>query len=284
MESVDIIFYYPQMNGITTSLFDMYFNLSKYGFDVKCYIFVDCADMKSNMKYIQTINKSIPMSKLKYEFCNIGNVKLWIKTHESKNIIVSFAMMKYLDTFDFRYDNLIMLDSGLMFYDHIINDNQKNNYVQTIPNIKILGNPCNKKFFTDNYYVYYHKFSFERLDYLNSLEKENGVFDELERNVEDTDEVKFNSMKKNILKYQRWRNVIDSVYSENIGKLIFEFRYMDKKVYYSSANKSQDDGLTEYLRLFYFDDNITQEIEFTKQDVVNKLGFYKEDLVLEFLK
>jgi hypothetical protein len=59
---------------------------------------------------------------------------------------------------------------------------------------------------------------------------------------------------------------------------------MDKKVYYSSANKSQDDGLTEYLRLFGFDDNITQEIEFTKQDVIDKLGFYKEDLILELLE
>ena len=156
--------------------------------------------------------------------------------------------------------------------------------MQNIPNIKILGNPCNEKFYTNNYYVYYHKFSLERLNYLDSLDKKNGVFDELERNAEDTDEIKFNSMLKNTLKYQRWRNVVDSIYSENIGKLIFEFVYMNKKVYYSSENKSQDDGLTEYLRLFDFDDNVTQEIKFTKQDVINKLCFHKDDLVLKLLR
>jgi hypothetical protein len=282
--NVDIVFYYPQMNGITTSLFDMYFNLKKYGCNIKCYIFVDCADMKNNMKYINTINKSIPIAGMNYEFCNIGKLNEWINNHKSENLIVSFAIMKYLSTFDFRYDNLIMLDSGLMFYDYIMNNNKKNKYVQNIPNIKILGNPCNEKFYTNNYYVYYHKFSLERLNYLDSLDKKNGVFDELERNAEDTDEIKFNSMLKNTLKYQRWRNVVDSIYSENIGKLIFEFVYMNKKVYYSSENKSQDDGLTEYLRLFDFDDNVTQEIKFTKQDVINKLCFHKDDLVLKLLR
>ena len=31
MDNVGIILFYPQMNGITTSLFDLYFNLKKYG-------------------------------------------------------------------------------------------------------------------------------------------------------------------------------------------------------------------------------------------------------------
>lgn len=283
MQDIDIVFYYPQMNGITTSLFDTYFNLSKYVSNIHCYIFIDCNNMKENMKYIKTINKSIPINKVNYEFCNTQNIYEWQKQHHSKNLIVSFAMMKYMETFDFQYDNLIMLDSGLMFYDKVMNNNKKNSYIQKLPNISILGNPCNKKFFTENYHIYYHKFSETRLNYLMTLGTTNDVFNELDRNIEETDEIKFKNMKCNELKYQRWRNVIGNIYSENIGKMIFEFLYMGKKVFYSAENKSQDDGLTTYLKLFGIDDNINQELHLSKTDIKNKLGFSDKDLIWSLL-
>ena len=47
--------------------------------------------------------------------------------------------------------------------------------------------------------------------------------------------------------------------------MIFEFSALDKKVYYSNDNKTHNDGLTYYLKLFDIDDNISQEIHINEK-------------------
>lgn len=58
------------------------------------------------------------------------------------------------------------------------------------------------------------------------------------------------------------------------GKLIFEFKYFDKSVKYLSVNKSIDDGLTDYLKLFGIDDNFDQDVTISKDDIIDKLVSY----------
>ena len=58
---------------------------------------------------------------------------------------------------------------------------------------------------------------------------------------------------------------------------------MNKKVFYSVKNKTIDDGLTNYLRLFNINDNFDQEITITPEEVIDKLGFKNNDLILELI-
>ena len=50
--------------------------------------------------------------------------------------------------------------------------------------------------------------------------------------------------------------------------------------YYSRENKTQDDGLTEYLKLFGIDDNIDQEIKISEEELFDKLGMKDDDILL----
>ena len=62
--------------------------------------------------------------------------------------------------------------------------------------------------------------------------------------------------------------------------MIFEFSALGKRVYYSRENKTQDDGLTEYLKLFGIDDNIDQEIKISEEELFDKLGMKDDDILL----
>jgi hypothetical protein len=86
--------------------------------------------------------------------------------------------------------------------------------------------------------------------------------------------------------YQRWNEVAPGVFSENIGKAIFEFRWMNRPVHYSAKNRTQPDGLTEYLALFGVDDTVDQDLTFTHDDVEHMLvGLRGDDpLVLAVTK
>lgn len=285
MDNVGIILFYPQMNGITTSLFDLYFNLKKYGVvNLKCYIFIDCLKLQEQMLYIKTIYKSLPLNKVNCEFIDINNIDKFYKNNKFNVLIVSFSITKYLSCLKFCYNKLIVLDSGLMFYDYITNNNIKNNYIEQMENVFVLGNRINMNFYRNNYYLYYHKFSNERLEFIkNKFPVINQVFNESVRNTEDTDEIKFKYMMYNKLEYQRWREITKGIYSENIGKMIFEFLWLGKKVHYSPKNKSQDDGLTDYLSLFNIDDNVEQNLNITKNEIENKLFMKKNDLILKLI-
>lgn len=76
---------------------------------------------------------------------------------------------------------------------------------------------------------------------------------------------------------------IGNEYFENIGKLIFEFIYYNKKVKYFNTNYSKPDGLTYYLKLFNIDDTYSQYLNITKQDVINKLFMKNDDLLLHLV-
>ena len=60
----------------------------------------------------------------------------------------------------------------------------------------------------------------------------------------------------------------------------FEFKwflYYNKYVYYNAVPKQDNDGLTDYLNYFNIDDNISQELKITKEEVYNKLIKFDSD-------
>lgn len=147
----------------------------------------------------------------------------------------------------------------------------------------IYGNEANEKLIRKveqyaEYKRYYHTFSKERFQKLKELNTTSEVVQVKDR--EKTGNIKFQHLLAKELKYHRWRKVIEGVYAENIGKMIFEFSALGKRVYYSRENKTQDDGLTEYLKLFGLDDNIDQEIKISEEELFDKLGMKDDDILL----
>lgn len=55
-DMIDIVIYYPYLDGTTTSLVDLWFNLNHY-INVKCNIVVDTKNIKQNVKYFMQLKK-----------------------------------------------------------------------------------------------------------------------------------------------------------------------------------------------------------------------------------
>lgn len=274
---VQILIYYPYFDGTSTSLIDMYYNLKRFGVDVECYVAIDVNDAKQNVEYIKTLRKSVPND---FKYSTISLKQIYDKQFD--NLIVSFGIFRFVDKLPDNYTKLFVLDAGSIAYDYIMNGSKHINYVKTLPRMTIYGNKANRLFFGDieNYKIWYHKFSQERFNHLKQLNVINQTLTEDKREI--TGNLKFDYLLSNELKYNRWRE-IKGDYRENIGKMIFEFSALGKKVVYSPKNKTSNDGLTEYLALFDIDDTKEQEIKITEKQLFDKLGMKQDDLLLNDL-
>ena len=181
-----------------------------------------------------------------------------------------------IDSKNINIDNRYNIQNNL-FQQNLFQQNLFKNTNNQIANIQ--NNLFIQKELDKRYKIYYHKFSHERFNHLKRLNCINGIVTEDKR--ERTGNIDFEYLKATELHYQRWRKVIDNVYAENIGKMIFEFSALDKKVYYSNENKTHNDGLTYYLKLFDIDDNISQEIHINEKRLFDILGMKDNDVLLK---
>ena len=263
---INIVCGYLKLNGAVTTLLDIYFNLKKYFSDIEFNLICNLRNTKNFITY-----------KDEYPVVDFKSVK----THNFDTLILSTDFIgQFYNIFRlFHYKKLILLDSYKIYIDYYRNDNFTANKINDISEqYYILGNNFNSKFFKSNYYTYYHKFSKERLDYLeNKYKNEQHI---LKRKEDDKD---FFLHKFSSYRYERFHTCDNITFLENIGKLIFEYRYLNKPVYYSSNKKTIDDGLTEYLSLFGIDDNNSQDILITKNDIRNKLFMKDNDLMFEII-
>jgi hypothetical protein len=244
---------------------------------VECYIAVDTDNVKQNIEYIKTLKKSVPS-----DFVSRTIPLNQIYDKQFDNLIVSFGIFRFVEWLPDKYNHLFILDAGRIAYDYIIDGSNHINYVKTLPRMTIYGNKANKLFFGDieNYKIWYHKFSQERFNHLKQLNVINQTLTEDKREI--TGNLKFDYLLSNELNYNRWRE-IKGDYRENIGKMIFEFSALGKKVVYSPKNKTSNDGLTEYLALFDIDDTKEQEIKITEEQLFDKLGMKQDDVLLNDL-
>ena len=146
MNDVDIFIYYPYLDGTTTSLIDMYFNLKKF-MNVKCTILINTNNkcIKDNITYVQTLNKSIPTNLMTINYISLNELSLFQKNNKFKNLIISFGIFRFLNLLEFNYDNLIILDAGRIVYDYYNNNCINIDFVKSLKNTIILGNKFNNK-------------------------------------------------------------------------------------------------------------------------------------------
>lgn len=270
---VQVLIYYPYLDGTSTSLIDTYYNLKSFGVDIECYVAVDTSDMKRNLEYIQTLKKSTPKD---FYYKTILLKEIYNKNFN--NLIMSFGIFRFVDKLPTNYNHLFLLDAGRIPYDYFLNNKAFINHVKKLKNVCVYGNRCNQIFFNfSKYKIWYHKFSKERFNFLKKLVVIQQTLTEDKR--ENTGNIKFDYMLSNELKYNRWRE-INGEYRENIGKMIFEFSALGKKVVYSPKNKNCDDGLTEYLALFGINDKIEQKIVINEEQLFDVLGMHENDILL----
>lgn len=282
------------LSGNFTTIVDNYLNLKKY-IDIQPVVVGD-REKAFNILYR-----------------NVGDVSMlhneYDRDVEDDTIITTF---KFIADFvvlpdvmrpcNFRCKNLIVLDTWNWILAEQLNvlswcyDLMKRKSERLI----LLGNPALFRFFAGyEYYEYYEKLSKERLEFLRP-KKDNGQW--LVRGngipvhgikIQQADY--FKSTNKQIFEcrgyqYHRFNHMwsVEStmsppIYFENIGKLLFEFRYFDKPVKYYNINRVED-GLTHYLRLFDVDDSITQYLQFAPEDVADKLFMKEDDFLVQLLR
>jgi len=285
------------INGTNTSMIDLYFFL-RDKFDVKLAYKLSTPNDFRNL--LDDFHKN---------FCesHLGIINEFVKSRidNTNTIITNFYTLTQTDI-KLYCDKLIILDSaGVMNYKEFPMENIYAN------KIIFFGNPSNDLFEDIDFVEYYHKFSSDRLEYI--MDKFTPISKSLttKLNFDEEDychvvqfKKYFNKYNKSInnydfshLKnsyttyphgcssflYQRWYEIQPNVFIENIGKLIFEFLYFNKFVYYSCKNKSIDDGLHHYLSLFNIDDSIDQSLNISPYDIEQKLVYNNDDFILELL-
>ena len=277
---VQVLIYYPYLDGTSTSLIDTYYNLKNFGVDIECYVAVDTSDMKRNLEYIQTLKKSTPKD---FNYKTIPLKEIYNK--EFDNLIMSFGIFRFVDKLPTNYNHLFLLDAGRVAYDYFVGKSQCANYVKTLQNVIIYGGKANGKFLNiDNYKIWYHKFSKERFEVLKHLPKNEKITTTQDR--EKTGNIKYDYLltsEYHYNRYKRWGEFVGG-YWENIGKMVFEFPALGKKVFYSPKNKNCDDGLTEYLALFGINDEVEQEISISEEQLFDVLGMHENDILLNDIR
>lgn len=125
----------------------------------------------------------------------------------------------------------------------------------------LLCNPSNFNMVESfNYYEYYHKFSRERLDTL----------------ITPYEQLLYMRRNKDSI------HIIDSIYFENIGKIIFEMLYTKNMVTYYSDEI--EDGLHYYLKLFGVDGHKDHELlEMSPMEIQDCLFMKDDDTILKFI-
>ncbi len=271
----------PSSGGTTFDYIDLFCNISPIT-DVDFKLFVDsyyAYDFVSSLKrsyspvFVNIILKHLHIIKDPLE---IQSILLEVNNFDTAFIHFSI-LQRYLNKQIIeKYNKIYILASWRMIRKFLYEDDVSPSYSHN--NIKILASPFFKQFLIQNnipltkYQTYYSKLSLERL---NNIKVEyDGLFSDYENYTKYRHINKnFNIHKFDKLLYSRRS---DSLYIELKAKTIFEFLYFNKPVYYSAKNKVMDDGLTDYLKLFGIDDNISQELNISSSEVYDKLVKFNE--------
>jgi len=261
------------VSGTFTSIIDLYLFL-KDKFETKFVVHTD--DFYHTYRVMKN---NFPKIKL-------DNVKMGKEVVESDVVITSTdTLTKSSDKIE--CNRAIFLDAtGLAISKYT---GTEKDYFKNVPdNSILLGNKSNEwagKYFLD-FTEYYHRFSKQRLDFIESKMGEDDdvlTVEDIRRTKRTKDGFDKLPHRFRELVYNRWFAIAPDVYVENIGKLIFEFRYIGKMVRYSAKNKTFDDGLTFYLQKFGIDDNFDQDIYIPREIIEEKMVYNDNDRILEIL-
>jgi len=138
-------------------------------------------------------------------------------------------------------------------------------------NVSIIGNEYNKQFVQNSdYFIWYMKFSQERIDRIHKLATNvNDVLIAEDYYINKMNGINIKPFSYNTYKYYRYDKKTDknnftdfgARYYENIGKLVFEFVLLDKISIYLPKNKNVADGMTEFMNSISLNDDVEYKFE-----------------------
>ena len=271
---VVVLLDYPNMDGIVTTMVDVYINLKALGVNA-LFVTITPEDIHKAAKLAVRMLRSVPLPSAELNFTKREDAQ---DVH-TRRLLVSFGALMLSQNFTMIADErLVVLDAGTVLNDRLNYGKRGVHFVAELAekmDVRILGNKCHMVDFQGlNYQLYRQMFSRARLEHIaKTFNDGDEVFDENKRGLELPAEGRIRGIMREQdlgakkLMYQRWNEIVPGVYSENIGKVIFEFRWMDRPVHYSATNRTQPDGLTEYLALFGVDDTVDQDLTFTHDEV-----------------
>lgn len=240
---IDIIQYqtYGYLEGSSTTIYDVYFNLQKYKKDIKLNIISDnVGSMYRILKENNLLELISCITKQKNYYTDVTICLYSLCFQKPINITTKkLIILGTLESFIYPFNESLIPETWK--YDEVI----------FLNNLPCFSGP-----------VYYHKFSTHRLDNLTA------------RSIKDS---------YNYCRLNKSHIFHNGIYFENIGKLIFEYCYYDRPVYYDSGGMFIHDGLYYYLSLFDINAYNSQEIKISKQEIIDKLVMKEDDMLLDML-
>lgn len=273
-----VINMYTVLNGSIIDCIDLYINLKKYN--------IDC-DLIIVYNRIGNTNSKI--------FMNLKTILCKYYTSNMIKLITKHIKLNDKINYNNILDDLIITD-----YNTLTKHLTKQHKVILISELTLMAdlynNKTNIKDLTDNYNVkkiigtkfmknycdddilfeYYMPLSEYRLNNVK-IANNNIIYDNYNNYETDKLDSDFNIHNYAGIKYNRRYLPYHDVCMEAKGKLLFEFLYYNKYVYYNAVPKQDNDGLTDYLNYFNIDDNISQELKISKEEIYDKLIKFDSD-------
>lgn len=274
-----------KFDGIFTTFADMYLNLKLL--HVNALLVTIVHDSTQALALVNKLRTSTPVAVNEWHVVQVDQAR---GVH-CRQLVVSFGALLHSDDYTLTADDkLVVLCSGTVEHDVVVHHGRGVAYTSALAvhvNLHIFGNACQQRHFPHvNFTVHQQHFARARLEFIERHYPitPHTVYDETYRT---SGVMSGDALRCERLVYGRWdRNwgTAKPGYFENIGKLIFEFRWLGRPVRYLPVNRFAPDGLTEYLALFGVDDLVDQELTFTRVDVDRLLvGLTMDDQLVQVI-
>lgn len=297
--NINFINYIPKfMHGSLVTLNDCYIDVSRY-YDTKLYFKYYNQTTTDDTRYL------IKQYEFMKEYMITSKADKFIENAYLNGTTVTVSwVLKNLNLESFKGDNLIILESLDIYLLEL--DNKLNDVLSALSknfkHVYILANPMNlevlKKYNYKNidYIEYYIKLSKERLDKIGNkddidnrtLIRHEMLIDKYKEHYLYNSRLEYiNTLKFKSHAFCRIGTYFNGtqLYMENIGKLIFEYLYMNRNLDYYNYNRVGDDGIHYYMKLIELDDkeNHLNLIGYTNI-IKEKLLFNDNDLLLKLIE
>ena len=286
------------MHGSMVTINDYYTELSK--------LYPSCTQLARFDPKDNNYNKHVNTYKQLRKYIDLKDVyPIDYNTHHPI-VITSFYTIPYIDLNKLHGDVLILLDAleVSVFHSTGILGEYLDTLAKQFKYIYLPVNPFNEKIMkkyhlTNNVllFEYYTKLSKSRVDKYGKDININAILIRDERLKEYyTNYYLYNDRHKylNTLQFAGYafcrispirRGIYEGIYIENIGKLIFEYMYLNRTVDYYPYRKHTDDGLHYYLQLFGIDDNIINiDISVDHDELVSKMILQPTDDICKIIE
>lgn len=257
MKDVLILHYHSgRADGALTSMIDLYLNLKERVPGIRFKVISKNAVGQVIQLFLNHLNFGLE-----------ENVLTIDTEFEADTVIASTKLLADIGYYQkdlnirFNCDKLILTDSLDLMRSKYGMIPHLDQFTPCKEDTVLLANPANFNISSFKCHEYYHKFNDDRIDPFRL--PETFIYTRV--------------VKPHI-------QVTDNIFFENIGKLIWECLYNNRKVLYYSVKAEIKDGLYYYLKLFGIDGIIDHiPLNISREQVIDKLFMKDDDLILNIL-